>query len=115
MLADTLQYSCLEDPLPDREAWQAAVYRVTKSRTEPKRPCAHKHKTFFFFLARGSSAPARAEHEGGAAAWLAGALEAPSVQGPGLPPPQELTALSESFFEPLVTGDWKASLARLSL
>ena len=37
------------------------------------------------------------------------------MQGPGLPPPQELTALSESFFEPLVTGDWKASLARLSL
>ena len=97
--------------LPDREAWQATVYRVSKSRTQ-KRPCAHRCKSYF---ACGSSAPARAEHEGGAAAWLAGALEAPSVQGPGLPPPQELTALSESFFEPFLTGDWKASLARLSL
>ena len=49
----------------------------------------------------------RAEHEGVAAAWLAGTLAAPSVQG--------VTALLESFFEPLVAGDQKASLASLSL
>ena len=30
VLANTLQYSCLENP-PDREAWQTTVYRVTKS------------------------------------------------------------------------------------
>ena len=30
---------------PDRP-----VYRVAKSHTRPKRPCAHKHKTFFFFF-----------------------------------------------------------------
>ena len=30
VLADTLQYPCLENP-PDREAWQATVYRVTES------------------------------------------------------------------------------------
>ena len=29
-----LQYSCLENPM-DRGAWQAAVYRVAKSRTRP--------------------------------------------------------------------------------
>ena len=49
-LASTLQYSCLETPLPDREAWQATVYRVEKSRTGLKWPCVHKHKTFFFFF-----------------------------------------------------------------
>ena len=30
-----LQYSCLENPM-DRGAWQAAVHRVTKSRTRLK-------------------------------------------------------------------------------
>ena len=37
VLASTLQYFSLEKP-PDREAWQATVYRVTKSWTPPKRP-----------------------------------------------------------------------------
>ena len=41
-------------------------------------------------FACGSSAPVRVEHEGGAAAWFAGTLAAPSVQGHGLPLPQEL-------------------------
>ena len=54
----------------------------------------------------------RVEHEGGAAAWLVGTLAAPSVQGHR--PAAEVTALSESFFEPLVAGDQKASLASLS-
>ena len=31
VLANTLQYSCLENPLSDREAWQATVYRVAES------------------------------------------------------------------------------------
>ena len=82
-----LQYSCMENPLSDREAWQATVYRVAKSWTGLKRPCLHRCKTFF---ACGSSAPVRVEHEGSAAAWLAGTLAAPSVLGHGLPPPQEL-------------------------
>ena len=42
------------------------------------------------FFACGSSAPVRVGHEGGVAAWLAGTLEAPSVQGHGLSPLQEL-------------------------
>ena len=33
VMANTLQYSCLENPLSDREAWQATVYRVTESHT----------------------------------------------------------------------------------
>ena len=47
ILANMLQYSCLENnPLPDRGAWKATVYRVTKSRTRPKWLCTHRHKTF---------------------------------------------------------------------
>ena len=30
-----LQYSCLENPM-DRGAWQATIYKITKSRTELK-------------------------------------------------------------------------------
>ena len=41
-------------------------------------------------------------------------LVVPSVQGHGLPLPQELWPYQESFFEPLVAGDQKASLASLS-
>ena len=67
------------------------------------------------FFAFGSSAPVRVEHEGIAAASLAGILVAPSVQGHRLSPPQELCmALSESFFKLLLAGDQKASLASLS-
>ena len=109
-MANTLQYSCLENP-PDREAWQATVYRVTKSLTRPKQPCMHRRNIFF---ACGSSAPVRVEHEVGTAAWLVGTLAMPSVQGHGLPPPQELWPYQSFFFEPLVAGDQKASLAGLS-
>ena len=66
------------------------------------------------FFACGSSAPVRIEREGGTAAWLAGTLVVPSVQGHGLPPPQELWPYQSLFFEPLVAGDQKASLASLS-
>ena len=55
----------------------------------------------------------RVEREGGAAAWLAGTLVVNSVQGQGLPPLQDLWPY-QSFFEPLVAGDQKASLAILS-
>ena len=68
-------------PLPDREAWQATVYRVAKSQTLLKRPCVHRHKTFF---ACGSSAPVRVECESGTAAWLVEILKVPNVQGHGL-------------------------------
>ena len=57
----------------------------------------------FCVYACGSSAPVRIEHDGGAAAWLARTLEVQSVQGHGLPLPQELW-LDQSFFEPLVAG-----------
>ena len=56
----------------------------------------------------------RVEHEGGAASWLVGTLAVPSVQGHRLPLPQKLWPY-QSFFEPLVAGDQKASLASLSL
>ena len=56
----------------------------------------------------------RVEHEGGTAAWLAGTLAAASVQGLGLPSLQEVWPYQSFFFEPLVAGDQKASLAGLS-
>ena len=76
------------------EAWQAAIYRVTKSWTLPKGLCPHRHKTI---LAYGSSVPVRVECEGGAAAWLAGTLVAPNVQGLRLPPQQELWPYQSLF------------------
>ena len=66
---------------------QAAVYRAAKSRVWLRRPWAQRRKAFF---ACGSPAAVRAEQEGGAAAWLAGTLAAPSEQGRGLPLLQEL-------------------------
>ena len=67
------------------------------------------------FFACGSSAPVRVEHEGGTAAWLETTLVAPSVQGYGLPLPQELWPYPSLLFEPLAAGNQKASLASLSL
>ena len=64
VLANTLQYSCLENPT-DREAWQATVHRVTKNQTRPKQPCTHRCKTFFCLWQLCSS-------EGSAAAWFSG-------------------------------------------
>ena len=55
----------------------------------------------------------RVEHGGGTATWLAGTLVVPSVQGHGLPPLQDFSP-SQSFFEPPVAGNQKASLASLS-
>ena len=72
---------------PEREAWQATVHRVTNSWTQPKQPCVCRCKASFIC---GSSAPMRVECEGGAAAWFAGTVAAPSVQEHRLPPPQEL-------------------------
>ena len=57
----------------------------------------------------------RVEHEDGIAAWLVGTLEVPSVQGHGLPPPQELWSYQSLPFEPLGAGDHKVSLASLCL
>ena len=58
MLAHMLQYSCLENPLSDREASLTGSQRVGL-----KQRCSHRHKTFLPV----SSAPVRGEHEGGAA------------------------------------------------
>ena len=64
-------------------------------------------------MACGSSAPVKVEREGSTAAWLLGILAMLSVQGYGLPPPQELWPY-QSFLKPLVAGFQKASLASLS-
>ena len=61
-------------------------------------------------FACGSSFPARVDHDG-AAAWLAGTLAVPSVQNHKPPPWQELRPYQSFFFEPVLAGDQKASLA----
>ena len=66
------------------------------------------------FSACGSSAPVTAESEGGPAAWLVGALVVPSVQGHRTASAAGVMAPSESFLEPVIAGDQKASLASLS-
>ena len=96
MFANMLQYSCLEDSFSDREAWQATLYRVAKSQDQSD-PERINTRLFFFFFASGSSAPVRVEHEGGTAAWLAGTLAEPSVQGHKLPPWQELCPYQSLF------------------
>ena len=85
-LVSKLQYSCLENPLPDREAWQPTVYRVAKSSSWPKWHCTHRRR----LLACSSSLPVRVECEGGMVSWLVRTLAAPSVQAHGLLPVQEL-------------------------
>ena len=65
------------------------------------------------FIACGSSAPVRAECEGGTAAQLAGTL-AVRCAGTQTASTAEVMAPQESFFEPLVAGHQKASLTSLS-
>ena len=110
VLAHTLQYSCLEKP-PDREAWQAIVYRVAKSWTGPKWPCARRCKIFFFFCLWQLS-PVWVAREGGAAAWLAGTLAAPSVQGHRLPLRQELCPSQGLVFRASCSWRWEGLFGR---
>ena len=57
----------------------------------------------------------RVEHERGTAAWLVGTLVGTKYAGKWTTSATGVMALSESFFEPLVATDQKASLASLSL
>ena len=90
-MANALQYPCLENP-PDKEAWQATVYRV--ARLDMTEVSLHTQTQDFVC---GSSAPVRVGHEAGTTAWLVGTAVAPSVQGHGLHLPQELRP-SQSLF-----------------
>ena len=95
MLANRLQYSCLENPLSEKPGrpQSTGLQRVGHDRSDPECIIAR----FFFFFACSSSAPVKVELEGGAAVWLAGTLAAPSVQGHRLPPPQELWPYQSLF------------------
>ena len=56
----------------------------------------------------------RVQHEGGAAAWLTGTLVVPQVGGTWSASTAGVRALSQSFMEPHVAGNRRASLASLS-
>ena len=55
---------------------------------------------FVFFFGYGSSAPVGIEHKDGVAAWVAGTLVVPSVQGYGLLQPQDLWPYQSIFSSP---------------
>ena len=106
VLANMLQYSCLENPRQRNLAGYSLQGRKVSDTTGVTLH-AKIQDFFFFFFACGSS-PVRVEREGGAVAWLVGTLVKPSVQGHGLLPLQELWPIS-LFFDPLEAGDQKAS------
>ena len=78
---------------PQSTGWQ-------RVRQDGSHPACINTRLFFApppFFACGSSAPVRVEREGGTAAWLAGILAVPSVQGHRLPPLQELWTYQSLF------------------
>ena len=93
VLANMLQYSYLENP--NREAYQATVYRVTKSWICMKWSCLHRCKTFFFFWPVAALPQWELSVK---VAQLAGTLAAPSMWRHGLPPLQEVWP-SQSLFQ----------------
>ena len=107
-----LQYSCLENH-SDREAWQATVYRATKSWTRPKWPCMYRHKIFFFCLWQ------LCPSESWVWRWwnclACGGPGCTKCAGHGHNSCAPVMALSETFFKTLVAGNEKASFTSLSL
>ena len=81
------QYAAVFLPgeLPSLQRGLAGHHPESHSESDTKEATLCTQKQDFF--ACGSSAPVRVEREGGTAAWLAGPLARPSVQGHGLPPP----------------------------
>ena len=110
--ANTLQYCCLENPLSDRESCQATVYRIAKSRTWPKWPCAHRCKTFFCLWQLCPSESWAWRWRSSLACRDPGGAKCVGTQTASA---AGVMALTESFLKPLEAGDQKASLANLSL
>ena len=112
VLANVLQYSCLENPTSLTEKPGRHSLRGCKESDMTKVTPRTQAQDFFLPVAALPQGELRVK----AANRLAcGDLAAPSVQGHGLPPLQELGPCQNLFFEPLVAGDQKASLASLSV
>ena len=99
-------------PLPDREAWQATVHRVAMSRTLPKRPCACMDTRLFLPVA--ALPPRELNVKVVQLLGLLGSCDT-TCAGTRTASAAGVMTLSEPFFELLVAGDQKASLASLSL
>ena len=69
--------------------------RVGHDQSDPA--CIDTWLCFCFCFACGNSAPMKVDNEGGKAASITGTLVVPSVQGHGLPPPQELWPYQNPF------------------
>ena len=76
------RYSCVENTLIEKPGRPQSTgsQRVGHDQRDPV--CIDR-----LFFACDSSAPVKVVHEGGSAAWVAGTMVAPSVQGYGLPQP----------------------------
>ena len=103
-LTITFQYPCLEKPFSDRSVagQSTGSQRVRHDWSDPA--CIDTRPFFRWQLC-----PSECWGDGGAAAWLAGTLAAPTAQGHGLPRSRSY-ASTEPLFEPLVAGD-QASLS----
>ena len=88
--------SCYPSCQPPLSTW-CRQNPCNPSSSTTSTPGPHSGKLKPSRAACGSSAPVRAEREGGAAAWLAGTLVASSVQGHKLPPRQELWPYQSLF------------------
>jgi len=111
ILSHTLQYSCLENPpsLTKKPGKQQSIglQRIGHYRSNPA--CIGTR----LFLSVAALPQWRVECEGGTAAWLARTLSAQVCRDMDCLH-RRVMALSESFFQLLVAGDQKASLASLS-
>ena len=102
-MVNTLPYSAWKAPLTDREAWQATVYRVAKSLDTTEATLCAQTQDFSVPVAALPdelcvSCCLACRDPGGAKCAGTWTASATGVMAP-----------SESFFEPLVTGNQKAS------
>ena len=114
VLANTLQYSCLENPSPWQRSLAGHSLKGHKELDMTEQPCAHRKKQEFFCLWQPCPSESWAWRWHSCLAYGdpggTKCVETPSAAG--------VMALSESFFffffESLVAGNQKASLASLS-
>jgi len=100
------QYSCLENTPPWQRSLAGQVYRLAKSRTQLKWPCAHRHKTFF---------PVAALSQWELNVKVAQLLDLQGTWGHQLCRDTTGIRALSVFFESLVAGNQKSSLDNCSI
>ena len=115
VLSNTLQYSCLENPLTDRprRPQSTGLQRTGHDQSDPACIDARFVLFSFSFIFLCMTA-VRVECEGGAAAWFAGTLAVQSVHGHRLPPTRSYGPF-RVFFQASCSWQSEGLLASLSL